>query len=194
MRTELLAPTSLLERDWTYLVLRGLLAVVFGVVAMIWPLSTVTALAVLWGVWALVDGASTLGQARSAPAPAVRWTLVAMGVLSLVVAFLAIFSPGLTAVALTWVLGLWLTARGVLECVLGLVDQIGSARWVTLLGALVDLFLGTLFLSNPGRGAVGIAVVLGLSALVWGAAVLALGVWSRRRARRNPRATTSLEG
>jgi uncharacterized membrane protein HdeD (DUF308 family) len=193
MRTDERGLPALLSRDWTYLVLRGAIAVVFGVVAMLWPRSTVAALAVLWGVWALVDGASTLAQADAARTDRARWTLLATGALSLVVACLAILSPGLTAVALTWLLGLWLTARGVLECVLALVDQVGSARWVALIGALVDLFLGSLFLSNPGRGAVGIAVVLGFCALVWGLALLGLGLWARSRSR-NPRDSASLEG
>lgn len=118
-----------------------------------------------------MPGVSALAQAFGAQEGVTRWALVLTGLVSLVVAFLAIFRPGLTAVALTWVLGLWWTARGVLECVLGLVNHVGSTRWVALLGAL--------FLSNPG-GAVGIAVVLGLSALVWGVALLGLGLWVRR--------------
>ena len=93
------------------------------------------------------------GDTRTVP----RWVLLVTGVASLVVAFFAIFSPGIAAEAITWVLGAWLLARGVLEVIVALVDRSGSARWVTLLNALVDVLLGTLLMSNPGGAAVGVA-------------------------------------
>lgn len=172
--------TSLLERSWPYLLTRGLIAVVFGVVAMAAPLSTVTALAVLWGFWALFDGAGSFAQAFKSTAPLTRRTLAATGLLSVVVAFLAIFSPSLTAVTLTWILGVWLTARGVLECVLALGGGAQSGRLALLANALLDILLGTLFMTNPGRASVGIAFVLGLSALAWGVVLLVLAWWVRR--------------
>jgi uncharacterized membrane protein HdeD (DUF308 family) len=184
--------TSLLARSWTYLLVRGLVGVVFGIVAMAAPLSTVAALALLWGFWALFDGVSTLAQAFKAKAPPVRWVLVLTGVLSLVVAFLAIFSPSMTAVALTWALGIWLAGRGALEGVLALVDSRGSARWSMFASAMLDVLLGTLVMSNPGKSAVAIAFVLGLTALVWGLCLCALAWWVRRAGSRP--ATTYQQG
>jgi len=175
--------TDWLTLGWRPLVLRGVIAVVFGVVAMAWPSLTVDVLVVIFGVWALLDGLATLAQAFGDTRTVVRLALLATGLLSLVVAFLAIVSPAMAAVAVTWVLGIWLLARGVLEAVIALVDRIGTARWVLLLNALVDVLLGTLFVTNPGRAALGIAFVLGLVAFVWGLAWIALGVWTRTSAK-----------
>ena len=94
---------------WKYLVLRGAVAIVFGIVAMVWPQSTATALAFLWGVWALADGLGSLLQAfQPADSRSSRWLLVPMGLLALVAGLVAVTSPAMTAVALTWVLGIWL--------------------------------------------------------------------------------------
>jgi uncharacterized membrane protein HdeD (DUF308 family) len=175
--------TGWLTLGWRPLVLRGVIAVLFGIVAMAWPSLTIDVLVVLFGVWALLDGLAALavafGDTRTVP----RWILLVTGVASLIVAFFAIFSPGIAAEAITWVLGVWLLARGVLEAIVALVDRIGSSRGVTLLNALVDVLLGTLFVTNPGGAAVGIAFILGLVAFVWGLAWIALGVWMRSAAR-----------
>ena len=101
---------------WKYLVLRGAVAVVFGIVAMVWPQSTATALAFLWGVWALADGFGSLLQAfQPADSRSSRWLLVPMGLLAVVAGLVAVTSPAMTAVALTWVLGIWLLLRGLIE-------------------------------------------------------------------------------
>lgn len=175
---------SLLTRSWQYLALRGVAGVAFGVLAMAAPVETVIALALLWGIWALFDGVGTLIQAfRSHRGPA-RWTLVLTGVVSLVAAFFAIVRPGLSAEALTWVLGIWLVLRGLLEITLSVVDRVES-RWGMILSGLVDIVLGALFMANPGFGAVSIAVVLGLTALVWGIVLCALAFWVHRSAPRS---------
>lgn len=172
-------PISVLDRSWTYFALRGVIALMFGVVAMAAPLSTVVALAILWGFWALIDGAGSLVQSFKAPNSPARWSLVLAGVLSLVVAFLVIFQPGLSAVALTWVLGVWLIARGLIEALAAVVGVV-EFRAAMLGSAAVDLVLGTLFVANPGIAVIGITWVLGLTALVWGIALCALAVWVRR--------------
>nr|WP_227467155.1 DUF308 domain-containing protein [Nocardioides lijunqiniae] len=159
--------------------MRGVVGIVFGVVAMAAPLETVLALALLWGLWALVDGAGAIAQAFKARQPAPRWTLVLTGLVSFTAAFLAIVRPGLTAVGLTWILGIWLVARGALEVALAAVDDRDS-RWGLAASGVIDIVLGVLFMANPGRAAVSIALVLGLTALVWGIVLCGLAVWVRR--------------
>lgn len=102
---------SWLELGSGHLVARGVIAVVFGIVAMSWPLSTALALALLWGLWALTDGVATLFQALNPSPKASRLLLMLTGLIAVVAGLLAVFSPALTAVALTWILGIWLIAR-----------------------------------------------------------------------------------
>lgn len=151
-------------------------------VELFWPISTALALVTLWGIWAAVDGVSSLAQAFSQGiAGLTRAALAVMGVLALLAAVFAIFHPVQAAVTLTWVLGIWLIARGLAELVLAFGETGTTPRWVLVLGAVVDFLLGVLFAANPGRGALGIAWVLGLVALVWGVAFLAVGLMLRKQ-------------
>lgn len=168
---------------WKYLVLRGGVAIVFGIVAMAWPQSTATALAFLWGVWALADGFGSLLQAfQPADSRGSRWLLVPMGLLAVAAGLIAVTSPAMTAVALTWVLGIWLLLRGLIEVVGAFGASTGVPRGLLLLGAGLDVLLGVLFVANPGGGAVGISVLLGLAALAWGLVFTGIGLWVRREA------------
>jgi uncharacterized membrane protein HdeD (DUF308 family) len=171
-----------LDGTWKTLVVRGVLALVFGVVAIAWPTSTAIALAVVWGFWALADGIGNLVQAvRPGPASA-RLAFAAMGVIALVAAFFAIFSPSVTAVALTWILGIWLILRGVMELALSFSDSRPAPRGMMLLGAALDFVLGVLFVTNPGASVVGIAVLIGIMALAWGAVFVTIGLMLRKHA------------
>ena len=170
-----------MERDWLnvgwkLLLVRGVIAILFGIVAIAWPVTTAIALALLWGFWALFDGVGSLVQAFQPESRGSRVWLVIMGLIALAAAFFAIFSPAVTAVALTWILGIWLIVRGVFEAIGAFSSSLLMPRWLLLLGAALSLLLGVLFVSNPGRGAVGIAVWLGITAVVWGGVFVAMAI------------------
>jgi uncharacterized membrane protein HdeD (DUF308 family) len=170
-----------MERDWLnvswkVLLVRGVIAILFGIVAIAWPTSTVIALALLWGFWALFDGVGSLVQAFQPESRGSRAWLVIMGLVALVAAFFAIFRPAVTAVALTWILGIWLIVRGVFEAIGAFRSGLVLPRWLLLLGAAFSLLLGALFVANPGRAVVAIAVWLGIAALVWGGVFVAMAI------------------
>lgn len=173
-----------MDRDWmsrsaVSLLVRGVVGVVFGILAMVWPRSTALALIILWGCWALADGVISLGTAFTSRGAGGRVGLVLLGLLSLVVAFFAITSPGVTAAALTWVLGIWLVVRGVFELVGAFSAGTSANRWVLVAIGLLDGLIGVLLMANPGRAALGIAFLIGLLAFVWGLVFLGLAfvVW-----------------
>jgi len=170
-----------MERDWLnagwkVLLVRGVIAILFGIVAIAWPTSTAIALALLWGFWALFDGVGSLVQAFQPESRGSRVWLVIMGLIALVAAFFAIFRPAVTAVALTWILGIWLIVRGVFEAIGAFSSSLVLPRWLLLLGAALSLLLGALFVANPGRAVVAIAVWLGITAIVWGGAFVAMAI------------------
>jgi uncharacterized membrane protein HdeD (DUF308 family) len=176
---------KIVEKDWfalswKLLLTRGIIGILFGIVAMVWPISTAIALALLWGVWALIDGVGTVIQAFQPEAHGRVW-LVLMGIVSLIAAFFAIFSPAVAAVALTWILGIWLIVRGVFELLGAFRATRQSPRWLLIVGGALSILLGVLFAANPGASAVGIAFWLGVTALIWGAAFVVLGVIVRTR-------------
>jgi uncharacterized membrane protein HdeD (DUF308 family) len=170
-----------MERDWLnvgwkMLLVRGVIAVLFGIVAIAWPISTAIALALLWGFWALFDGIGSLVQAFQPESRGGRVWLVIMGLVALVAAFFAIFSPAMTAVALTWILGIWLIVRGVFEAIGAFSSSSQLPRWLLLVGAALSLILGLLFVFNPGRAVVAIAVWLGVAAIIWGGVFVAMAI------------------
>jgi uncharacterized membrane protein HdeD (DUF308 family) len=164
-----------LSLGWKLLVARGVLGIVFGVVAMIWPVGTAITLALLWGIWALVDGIGSIAQAFRKDATGKVW-LIVMGVISLIAAFFAIFRPVVTIVALTWILGIWLIVRGILELIGAFSSTIQLPRWLLIVGGLLSIVIGVLFVANPGTSAVVIAVWIGLLALLWGVVFVGIGL------------------
>jgi uncharacterized membrane protein HdeD (DUF308 family) len=165
-----------LNVGWKVLLVRGVIAILFGIVAIAWPTTTAIALAFLWGFWALFDGVGSLVQAFQPESRGGRVWLVIMGLIALAAAFFAIFRPAVTAVALTWILGIWLIVRGVFEAIGAFRSGLVLPRWLLLLGAALSLLLGALFVANPGRAVVAIAVWLGIVALVWGGVFVAMAI------------------
>ncbi len=166
---------------WTMLLLRGVVGIIFGLVAILWPVSTVIALALLWGAWALADGIGLAVEAFQHGSGGQKALALAMALVAVLAGVYAITRPGATALVLTWVLGIWLLVRGVFEGVGAFrPGMAGSARLLLALGAVLDLVLGVLFVANPGRAALSLTVVLGVLALFWGAALVAMAFAVRK--------------
>ncbi|GAA4407208.1 HdeD family acid-resistance protein [Fodinibacter luteus] len=176
-------PKDVLTMSWKLLALRGVIGIVFGIVAIAWPKQTIVVVVVLWGVWALVDG---IGLAAGAFGHGLgtgqRALFAGMAVVALVVAFIAFTRPGMAAAAVTWVLGIWLLVRGFFELVGAFSSTRSAPRWLLVLGALLDIVLGWLFVANPGAAAVGVTFLLGIIAVAWGIVFLVLALVVRRAA------------
>ncbi|MET0837138.1 MAG: DUF308 domain-containing protein [Marmoricola sp.] len=172
---------SWLEMSWKLLVARGVLAIVFGLVAMIWPVETLVTLVVLWGIWALVDGISSIAGAFRAEGGLATTVLALTGVIALVAAFFAIFRPGMTGTALTWVLGIWLIVRGAIDAIAAIAGYLPGSKLLSLLAAGLSIVAGIIFVANPGGAAVALAFWLGLIALLWGIVFLVVGLITRSK-------------
>ncbi len=168
-----------LQASWKLLLIRGVIGVVFGIMAMAWPITTILALVVLWGVFVLVDGLSMLADAFGAQGGR-RWMLVAMGVLAVLAGLVALTRPGMSAVTITWVIGIWMIVRGAFELIGAFGPSGSTSRVLIVLSALLSLAVGILFVANPGRGSIDLAIVLGAFALAWGVAQIVAGVVLRR--------------
>jgi uncharacterized membrane protein HdeD (DUF308 family) len=122
-----------------------------------------------------------LVQAMRSTSQGNRLGPASLGVIAVIVAFFAIFSPGVTAQTLTWIVGVWLIVRGVFEVFTAISSYRLTPRWMLLVGAGLSILLGVFFVANPGRGAVGIAVWLGLMALCWGVVLVVAGLMLSRQ-------------
>ncbi|TCC44583.1 HdeD family acid-resistance protein [Kribbella capetownensis] len=179
-----------LTLGWKMLLVRGAIGIVFGILAIIWPIETAIALAVLWGVWALADGIGSIVQAFQPESKGNRIWLVVLGVIALLAAFFAIVHPGMAAKTLTWILGIWLIVRGLFELFGAFTNNHVMPRWLLVVSGALSILIGVLFVTNPGASAVGIAVLLGVTALVWGVVLIAVGLSVRRDLSHPPQATT----
>src|SRR4030095_9303888 len=105
-----------LSRHWWAVALRGVAAILFGVLALVWPEITVFALVIVFGAYALVDGAFTLAAAFGNRDAARTWGsrawLFARGAAGILTGIIAAVWPGITALALLWVIALWAMVTG----------------------------------------------------------------------------------
>jgi uncharacterized membrane protein HdeD (DUF308 family) len=109
---------DLLVRHWWATVLRGLIAVLFGLCAFFWPGITLTALVWLFGAYALLDGLFALAGATLSFRQNERWwVLLLEGLLGVAAAVVAFVWPGITAVAFVYVMAFWAIVTGVFEII-----------------------------------------------------------------------------
>ncbi|MEU2441639.1 DUF308 domain-containing protein [Streptomyces rubradiris] len=157
------------------LVVRGSVALAFGVVALVWPGVTALALALLFGLYALGDGLALLtGSCRREGDEAHRVAHAAGGVLGVAAGLVAIAWPGVTALALVTLIGAWAVTTGVAE-IWAAVRFRRELRheWALFLAGAASVVAGVLLWARPDAGAVAVARVVGGYALVSGASVLA---------------------
>ena len=165
-----------LAKNWWVLALRGVLAIVFGVLAALMPGITLFALVLLFGSYAIIDGGFAIVAAirrRGTAGP--WWALLLEGLISIAAGVVTFVFPGLSALALVYVIGAWAIFTGVLEILaaLGLRRQIQGEWWLAATGVLSIIF-GGLVLFRPGAGALALVLWIGAYAIVFGILLLAL--------------------
>jgi len=166
-----------LTRYWWVPVVRGLAAIVFGVLAFAQPGIALTALVLLFGAWALVDGTFILVGAIAGRDTNRDWgfDLIA-GLLGIVVGILTFRSPGITALALIFYIAAWALVRGGIE--IGLAIKLRREiknEWLLVIAGLASILFAVLLLWNPLPGAVALlwliasyAIFFGLIAIIFG--------------------------
>ena len=175
-----------LASNWWAVVIRGVAAILFGILTFVFPPAAVASLVLLFGAWALVDGVFNLVAAFRAPKEGKRWGSLALeGIVGILAGLVAFFFTGLTAIALVMLVASWSLVTGILEIVaaIRLRKQIEHEWFLGLMGLLSVLFGIALFLA-PAMGAIVLALWIGGYAIAFGALLVALGIklrsWSRQ--------------
>src|ERR687890_1931301 len=172
-----------LSRNWWMLALRGLAAIVFGVLAFVWPDITLFVLVLLFGAYMLVDGIFAIVAAvRAAGREARWWLLLIEGVLGVLAGLVAALWPGLTALALLYFIAAWAIVSGIFEIVgaIRLRREIEGEWALGLSGALSVLFGVLLVAVGPGVGLLSLVWLIGAYALAFGVLLLVLAFRVRR--------------
>src|SRR5260221_14754821 len=163
----------LLARYWWALALRGVFAVLFGLLAFFMPKITLITLVLLFGAYVLLDGMFDIVAAIRSPSH--HWALVLEGIVGIVAGILTLVWPGITAMVLLYLIAFWAIFTVVLEIVAGirLRETLIGEVWLILMGVL-SLIFGLFILIFPGAGALAVVFWIGAYAFVFGIMLIAL--------------------
>ena len=168
---------TILGRHWWVLALRGLLAVLFGVMALIWPGTTVRVLVILFGIYAVVDGLFALFSALATrQGRGGRWLLLVEAAAGIAAGVLAFIWPETTALVLLYLIAAWAILTGVLELIAAFwLRREVEGEWVLALAGAISIILGLLLALRPESGLVAVVWFVGGYAIVFGVLLIILG-------------------
>ena len=158
-----------LAKNWWLLLLRGLAAIVFGVLAFAWPGITIISLVIVYGAYALVDGLFSIYAAIRGDGPAPRWWLAVVGVAGVLAGLIAFAVPGVVALWLLFLIGAWAIVSGVFEIIgaIRLRKEIDN-EWMLILHGVISVLFGVLLFAMPVTGALAMVWVIGAYAIAAG--------------------------
>ena len=166
-----------LSRKWWLLLIRGILAVLFGFMAFAWPTLTLVTLVLLYGAYAFVDGLTAIWVGASSRA----WGVLLFGILGVIVGIYTFFYPGVTVIALLYLIAAWALVRGILEIVTAIqLRKEISYEWVLVISGLISIIFGVVLVANPRGGALAMILVIGAFAFAFGVMMIVLAFRVRR--------------
>lgn len=172
---------DLLGRAWWAVLLRGLAAILFGLISLALPHISLLSLVFLYAAYAVADGILSIAAAIRGGGFLPRWWLALAGVVSLAAGAAAAFWPGVTAIILAIMIGVWAIVRGVIEIMgaITLRKTITNEWWLGLAG-LVSILFGAMLVMSPGAGALALVWVIGVYAVALGVLLTLLAFRLRR--------------
>jgi uncharacterized membrane protein HdeD (DUF308 family) len=169
-----------LSAHWGWLAIRGLAAILFGVLAFTWPGFTITTLALVWGAYAIVDGAFALIYGTRGGGTR-RWAYAFVGLIGVIAGLIAFFWPNETAIILVMIIGAWALAVGLFEIIYAFQYRKANAHpWVVGLSGLLSAAVGVFILMYPGAGALSLIWLIGTYAIFYGCLMLFAAIQLRR--------------
>lgn len=174
MATSMLGMAS---RNWWIFVLRGVLAVLFGIVAWIWPGLTVAALVILFGAYAFVNGIFAVIAGIASFGENQRWWAeLLVGIAGIILGILTFIWPGVTALALLYLIAAWAIVTGVFEIIAAIeLRKAIDNEWLLGIGGVLSVIFGLILIIFPGSGAISLVWVIGIYAIIFGVTLIALG-------------------
>jgi uncharacterized membrane protein HdeD (DUF308 family) len=176
----------ILEDNWWVIALRGILGILFGLIALFFPGVTILSLVLLFSAYMLVDGAFSIAGVIRYGQRNERWGWMLLnGILSILTAVVAFLWPGLTAVVFVLILAAWSIVSGVLMLTAAYRMKSGArARGWLIFSGIVSLLFGALLVLSPLMGAVVLTWWLGAYVLVSSVIMLVLAFAVRSRTSR----------
>jgi uncharacterized membrane protein HdeD (DUF308 family) len=182
-----------LVQNWWLFTLRGILGIIFGCIALIFPGPTMLSLVIVFSAYMLVDGVAGIISAVRAIRKKDRWGLLLFeGLLNIAVGIVAFLWPDITVIAFVLLVAAWAIVSGALMTAAGFRLNVPHGRWWLVLGGLLSLAYGALLVATPLIGAIVLTWWMGAYALAFGVALVVFSF--KLRSRQHPHGSPTAVG
>lgn len=176
-----------LVRNWWTLVLRGIFAIAFGVIAFALPAAALFALVLVYGAYALLDGIFAFYSMLTGRASGRRGWILLEGITGIIAGIVTFAWPAITAIALVYIIAAWAIITGFLEIMAAVeLRRLIKNEWLLVVSGILSVVFGVLIAANPGAGALSIVWLIGLYAVIFGVLLVSLGFRLRGLAKKLP--------
>ena len=165
------------HRDWWSLALRGLFAILFGVMVFVWPGITLLSLVLLWGIYAVLEGIAAIMIGLHGR----WWWMAIVGVLGVIAGIIAFVWPHITALLLLYLIAAAAVIRGISEIIAAIeLRKAIEGEWLLILAGLLSVAFGILLFVHPGAGALAVLWIIGVYAIAFGIIEIAASLRLRK--------------
>jgi uncharacterized membrane protein HdeD (DUF308 family) len=163
---------------WWAIALRALAAILLGIIAIFMPGPTLAAIVIVFGIYAIIDGILAIVAAvRGFRRKERWWPMLLEGLVGIAAGAIAIFWPGIGALALTYLVAAWALVTGAFEIAAAIrLRKVISGEWLLLIAGLLSIVLAVLVALYPGTGALLLVWWLGVYAFAYGVVSLVLAL------------------
>ncbi|TAK33451.1 MAG: HdeD family acid-resistance protein [Chloroflexota bacterium] len=157
------------RQNWWSLAGSGIVAILFGLAALLWPGLTLFVLVMLFAIYAIVAGIlEFVAMFRAMGAGTTWWTHLVLGIVGVAAGVIAFAWPGITTFALLYIIAVWAIVQGVVE----IAGSFTTGRFLLAVAGLISILFGFVLLANPLAGALALVLVIGVFAIVRGIVLL----------------------
>lgn len=167
---------DVLFRSWWVILLRGIIAIAFGVLSWVWPQISLATLILLFGIYAFADGVLGIWTAAATYKKNESWWVVLLwGLVGIGVGIITLLEPGITALALLFYIAIWAIATGILEIVAAIRLRVEvEGEWLLILSGIASAIFGIMLIAWPGAGALALIWLIGTYAILFGVLISVL--------------------
>jgi uncharacterized membrane protein HdeD (DUF308 family) len=171
--------------DWWLIAARGVLAIVFGILALFWPEPTALDLVLLFGVFSIVDGIFAIAAGVASRGYFERWwALLLAGITGIVIGVVIFYWPDVTALLLLSCIAIRMVTTGIFEIVAAIeFRQVFPGEWTMIIGSMLSVFLGIWLFVFPAQGTGSLVWLISIYAIIAGLIelIFAFLLWSLLR-------------
>jgi len=168
--------TDVLARNWGWVALRGVVAILFGLLTIVRPGITLSALLLLFGAFAIADGSFRLFSAFANRHDQPQWGALALGgALGIVAGVIVLVMPGVSGLVLLYIIAVWTIVTGAAEIAVAIeLRKVITGEWALVLAGVLSILFGAFLVARPAAGAIALAFWIGLYAVALGVMLLVL--------------------